>query len=192
MEQARNIFTAGFTGITAGISLIQHVTNSASGNRANDSSDDENTDIAEDEEFIQHGMRGILVFTTMSIRTGKKKMIHINLARCSIIQYHDNKRKVFNCSDVQTISKNTDKFIVVEFRGTLDVQSKQKRFFFDSEQSADKFLQYVEFISEFGKPIRQAFTQIDFTKSNRILKDDLEQALAKVDLQVDEAKLSKM
>jgi hypothetical protein len=190
MEQARNLFTAGFTGITAGISLIQHVTSTAA--KGYDSSDDENADLAEDEEYIQHGARGIIVFTTMSIRTGKKKMIHINLARCTITQYHDNKKKVFSCSDVQTISKNTDKFIVVEFRGPLDVQSKQKRFFFDSEQSADKFLQYVEFISEFGKPIRQAFTQIDFTKSNKISQGDLEQALAKVDLQVDDDKISQM
>lgn len=186
MQEARNLLSAG---LNAGFSLIQQVANVRN---ANDSSDDEVTDLNEDEEFIQRGSRGILVFTTISIRTGKKKMVHLHLYRGSITQYNDNKKTVFICSDIQSITKNTEKFIVVEFRGAMEVQTRQKRFLFESEAIADRFQQYVEFVNEFGRVIRQSFNQIDYTRTGRINRDDLEEALLRVDLQTDADAVTKM
>ena len=188
MLEARNFLSAG---LNAGITLIQQVAANAR-NNGNDSSDDENTDLNENEDFIQRGARGILVFTTFSVRTNKTKMVHINLYRGTVTQYHENKKKVFQCTEIQSITKNSEKYIVIEFRGNMEVQSRFKRFLFESEVMTDRFQQYIEFLNEFGKPIRQAFNQIDYTRTGRINRDDLEEALLRVDLQADEDTVTKM
>jgi predicted HTH transcriptional regulator len=174
--------------LNAGISLIQQaaaVAQAAVRNPA-DSSDDETTDQNEDENYILKGTRGIQVFPILSVRTGKRKVIHVNLYKSQIIQYSaDSKKRVFQCSDIVNLIRTSEKNVSVEFRGVIEMQNKTKKFSFETETSAERFFQYVEFIIELGKGIRQSFNQIDTTRKGKILSEDLQAALARVDLPSD-------
>ncbi len=170
---ARNLFKAG-------ISFLQQVANSK-----NDSSEeDEPESLVEDEDYIKNGQKGILVFRSYSVKSDRYKTLHINIYKAQFVQYSENKKKIYACSDIQTIFRNADNNVVVEIKRPMEMQRHQKKLIFETELMASKFHQYVEFIKEFGKQLRSAFNQIDFTRSGVIEFVDLKKAMSKVDLKV--------
>lgn len=186
-EQARGIFTAG---MNVGLSILNTVTRSG-----NDSSDDGEIDNYEDEAFIKNGTRGIIVYTSLSIRTGKKKMVHLNLYKNTITQYHDSgkKKKSISCSDIINISNYTDRIIYVEYKGAMEVQTHTKRFMFENELTTINFINQINLLHEFGKILKYSFNQIDISKTGRIDRDNLRIALNKVDLNdISEDSITKM
>jgi len=175
--------------LSAGVSLLQQVT--TVGGR-NDSSDDEKTDQAENEDYITKGTRGVVVFNTFSVRTKKPKYVHIHLYSGTITQYYQSRKKAYQCSTIVNITRNSEIMITIEYPGIMDVQYRSKKFYFESEAAADKFQQYIECLNEMGKFISQAFNSIDYTKSGKIARDDLEIALARCDLNFSPDNIEKM
>eukprot|EP00981_Chlorochromonas_danica_P003236 scaffold633_cov288-Ochromonas_danica.AAC.71 len=184
-RKANNLFTAS---LHAGVNLIQQVASF----RGADSSDDERIDVQDIDDFMSNGSRGVLTFPVTSQRTGRKKMLHLHLYKAKIMQYHDGKKRVYPCGDIITIEKESSMQILMEMRQPIDLKIRQKRLLFDSEAAADKFLQYIEFLNEFGKTIKQAFNAIDYTRSGAIRAEDLASALRRVDLHVDSTTLDQM
>lgn len=184
--KSRNFLAAG---ISASLSLIQTVAG-----RNADSSDDEGaTDQNEDEDYIQRGVRGVLVFPIISIRTGKHKVLHLNLYKSQIVLYSSqSKKKSFQCSDIVNLLRTSERNVSIEFRGVIDVQVKTKKFSFETEASAERFHQYVEFMIELGKGIKQSFNHIDYSRKGKISPEDLQSALARVDLPSDPSTVDKM
>lgn len=181
----KNIFAAG---LSASISLIQQV----AGRNNGDSSDDETIDLNEDEDYIQKGVRGVVVFPIQSARTGKKKTIHLQLYKSQLVQYYEGKKRVSQCSDILNFMRTSEKQAQLEIRGVIEMQTKTKRFNFETESSAEKFHQYLEFMIELGKGVKQAWNQIDTMKKGKIVSEDLQLALAKVDLPSDADTVEKM
>lgn len=177
-RKANSLFNAG---IHAGVNLIQQVASF----RGADSSDDERVDIQDAEDFITNGGRGILTFPVSSVRTGKAKVLHLHLYKAKLLQYHEGKKRVYPCSEILSMEKETTSQILLEMRQPIDLKIRTKRLQFESEAAADRFQQYVEFINEFGKTIKLAFNQIDYTRSGRVGHEDLANALRRVDLQVE-------
>jgi hypothetical protein len=165
--------------LSVGANLLSHVTSAAG---RNDSSDDEKTDLTENEEYIVRGKRGVIVFNTYSIRSKKPKYVHINLHSCTITQYYQSRKKVYQISNIVNIMRNTETMITLEYPGIMDVQFRCKKFLFQTEAGADKFHQYIECLNEMGKHIAESFDSIDYTKSGKIARDDLEIALSRCDL----------
>jgi hypothetical protein len=178
MERAKNLITTGFN------TLLHHVTK---GKEEDALSDEEQIPQNETEAYIEKGVRGILVFQTTSLKTGKKKFLHLNLQKSVLVSYHESSRRVTNCSDIVSVTKFAEKQINLELRG-----NRSKGIIFDKEGIADRFHKYLEFIIEQGKAIKRAFNEIDYTRTNQIQRPDLERALVKADLEVDDDSISKM
>eukprot|EP00981_Chlorochromonas_danica_P010894 scaffold3531_cov235-Ochromonas_danica.AAC.2 len=184
-RKANNLFTAS---LNAGVNLIQQVASLGGA----DSSDDERIDVQDIEDFMSNGSRGVLSFPVTSQRTCRKKMLHLHLYKAKIMQYHEGKKRVYPCGDIINIEKEVSAQILMEMRQPIDLSIRQIRFLFDSDVAAEKFLQYVEFLNEFGKTIKQAFNAIDYTRSGAIRAEDLASALRRVDLHVDSTTLDQM
>jgi hypothetical protein len=180
-KQARSIFRAGF-------SLLQQVAQQP----RLESSDDESDEPADSEDFIRNGHRGIVVFKTYSIKSDREKMIHINLYKGQVIQYYENRKRTYQCEDIQSITRNSDNNIVMEVKKNMNLQVQCKKLIFESDQLAHQFHQYIEFINESGRCTRSAFNQIDYKRTGVISCLDLRKALARVDLQATEQDIINM
>lgn len=183
-NRARNLLS---TGISTGISIFNTVASNF--NAADDASsgDEERPNVAETDSYVEKGIRGVLVFPTTSQKTGKRKMIHINLYKSQFISYHDGHKRVHSCSDVLSTAKVSELQINMELKG-----NRRKRIIFDGEGMADKFHMYMEFINEQGRAIRRAFNDIDVNRSGRIVRGDLERAMMKTDLAADNEVIERM
>lgn len=182
-SRARSLLS---TGINTGLSIFNTVASNFNG--ADESSgDEEHVAPAETDTFVEKGARGIIVFPTTSQKTGHRKMMHINLYKMHFVTYHDGNKRMHPCSDVLSIYKVSELQVNVEMKG-----GRSKRIIFDKEGMADRFHMYIEFINEQGRAIRRAYHEIDVRRTGRVLRGDLERALAKVDLVVDEEGLERM
>lgn len=184
--RARNLLSSG---LNSGFSLLQQVTNNISKNEDSDGElyDASTPQVPENEAYIMKGMRGVLVFPTTSMKDGQRKMLHINIAKAHWITYHNTGKRVHLCSDIISLTKVSENQINLEMKG-----NRSKKISFDKEGLADKFYTYMQFINEQGRAIAKAFNQIDYTKTGRISRTDLEKALVKADLRVDEDTITKM
>jgi Ca2+-binding EF-hand superfamily protein len=182
-NRARSLLS---TGLNTGLSLLNSVASNF--NQADESSgDEEHVAPAETDSFVERGARGIIVFPTTSQKTGHRKMMHINLYKLHFITYHDGNKRMHPCSDVLNIYKVSEQQVNVEMKG-----GRTKKIIFDREGMADRFHMYIEFINEQGRAIRRAYHEIDVGRTGRINRYDLERALVKVDLVVDEEGLERM
>lgn len=180
-KQARNLFKAGF-------SLLQQVSSQKSG----DSSDDECSEIAENEDYISNGQRGVVVFKTYSVRSDRHKILHLNLYKAQVVQYYDNKKRTYQCDDFHSITRNSDNNVLIEIKKPLTLQTHYKKIIFESDQLAHQFHQYIDFINESGKSTKNAFNQIDYKRTGIISCPDLRKALARVDLKASEQDIINM
>ena len=180
-KHARSLFQAG-------VSLLQQV----SQQQRNDSSDEEQSEIADSEDFIANGQRGIVVYKTYSVKSDREKILHLNLYKAQIVQYYDSRKRTYQCEDVQSISHNSDNNIVLEVKRNMNLQSHFKKIIFPNDQLAHEFHQYIEFMNESGKSTKSAFNQIDYKRTGIISGPDLKRALAKVDLDATEQDISNM
>lgn len=182
-SRARSLLS---TGINTGLSILSSVASNF--NAADESSgDEEHVTQAETDYFVEKGARGILVFPTTSQKTGLRKMMHINLYKMHFVTYHDGNKRLHPCSDVISIYKVSETQVNVEMKG-----GRSKKIIFDKEGMADRFHMYIEFINEQGRAIRRAYHEIDIGRTGRITRSDLERALMRVDLVVDEEGLERM
>lgn len=182
-SRARSLISTGFN---TGLSILSSVASNF--NQADESSgDEEHVAPAENDSFIEKGARGIIVFPTTSQKTGHRKMMHINLYKMNFVTYHDGNKRMHPCSDVLNIYKVSEQQVNVDLKG-----GRSKKIIFDKEGMADRFHMYIEFINEQGRAIRRAYHEIDINRSGRINRSDLERALMKVDLLVDEEGLERM
>lgn len=132
------------------------------------------------------------MFKTYSVRSDREKIIHVNLYKGQFIQYYDNKKRTYQCEDIQSITRNSDNNVVIEVKKSMTLQTHCKKIIFDTDQLAHQFHQYIEFINESGRCTRTAFNQIDYRRTGFISCPDLRRALARVDLQVSEQDIINM
>ncbi|KAJ1402830.1 hypothetical protein B484DRAFT_424379 [Ochromonadaceae sp. CCMP2298] len=176
--KARSLFNAGLT-------LLQQVS------QKNDSSDEE-TEVEENEEYINNGARGVIVFQAISARTERPKVLHVNLYSQRVVQYYDAGKRTFQCEDIQSVSRNAEKHVLLEVRRGMTLQAHVKRIVFDTERTAHLFHQYIEFINESGRSVKAAFNQIDYRRSGLVSASDLRRALVRVDLHATDEEIAAM
>jgi hypothetical protein len=177
---AKNISKFGF-------SILQQVAQ-----QKVDSSDDESSEIVENEDFINNGQRGIVVYRTYSVKSDKIKVLHINLYKAQVVQYYDSKKRTYSCDDIIGITRNSDNNVVIEIKRQLSLNSHFKKIIFEAESQAHQFHQYIEFINESGKSTKLAFNQIDYRKTGYISFADLHRAMARVDIKVTDQDVDNM
>ena len=180
-KQARNIFKAGF-------SLLQQVAQQQRG----DSSDDECSEVVENDDFIANGQRGIVVFKTYSVKSDRQKILHLNLYKAQVVQYYENKKRTYLCEEFHSITRNSDNNVLIEIKKPLTLQTHYKKIIFESDQLAHQFHQYIDFINESGRSTKAAFNQIDYKRTGIISCPDLRTALARVDLKASEQDIINM
>jgi hypothetical protein len=141
-------------------------------------------------EYIDNGMRGILVFKAYSVKSDRHKILHLNLYKGLISQYTDTCKRTYSIEDVQRVSRNKFNHVVVEVKRLGLTQ--QKAVLFESDEIAASFHQYVEFLKESGGSVKTAFRQIDYMRIGFIDSQCLQKALARVDLRVSQADTLRM
>jgi hypothetical protein len=156
----------------------------SSSKQSDNSSDDEAPGFADDADYIHNGQRGIVVLSCHCLRTDKKKIFHIHLYSGQIYQYAEGRRKIYNCSDVTNVIVRSDKTVLVDMKKTRG--HVQKRYFFETEDDALKYQQYIEFRNDTGTVIRSSFDQIDRKGQKLITVAALKMALRVSDLEVTE------
>lgn len=109
-----------------------------------------------------------------------------------LTQYCDGKKKTYPISHIVQIYKNNDNHVVIDLKKPGEMQTKTKKFIFDSNDYAMKFLKYIEYIRENGKILKQAYDSIDYKRVGRINNNELYKALASVDLKVSMEDIHKM
>lgn len=180
-KQARSIFKVG-------ISLFQQVAQQ----QRNDSSDDEGNEIEENEDFINNGQRGIVVYKTYSVKSDKQKIMHLNLYKAQVVQYCESKKRTYLCEEFVSISRNADNNVLIEIKKPMSIQTQYKKIILETDQLAHQFHQYIEFINESGRSTKTAFNQIDYRRTGIISCPDLRKALARVDLKASEQDIINM
>lgn len=183
-NRARSILTAG---LNSGLSFLQQVASNLS--KDDDTSDEKafQESIVDDENFINNGVRGIIVFFIASIADGKKEALHLYLYKSIICVYSKNGKYYYPTTDIVNITRLSELKVQIETKS-----NGVKVLLFEQEVMAYKFHMYVEYLNEQGANIRKAFNAIDYTKSGRICKEDLEKALMKTDLVVTSDDVDKM
>jgi hypothetical protein len=112
MDKARSLLNAGIT-------LLQQVSQ-----KGGDSSDEETAEVVENEDYINNGARGVIVFRAMSARTERQKVLHVNLYRAQVVQYYDSGKRTFQCDDIQSVNRVSDNHVLVEVRRGMGTHVK--------------------------------------------------------------------
>lgn len=118
----------------------------------NNSSDDE-ANANNDEQFVQNGGRGIVVFKAFCAKTERNKVFHLHLHSGHIHQYVDKKRKVFHVHDVISINHRPIEkkhYYFIDIKKHNDVSVRQKKYIFDDEEKGSQFKKALEFRKEYG------------------------------------------
>lgn len=161
------------------------------GGNGSESSEDE-CPCADDQGFIQNGERGVLVFNVYCVKTDRGKTFHVHLYDGTIVQYMEKSKKIFNCSNILSISIRNDHNVVIDIQKNHGIAKKQKRYIFDSDENASIFKRYIEYINEYGSVIRSAFDIMDRKKTQLITMTSLRSALGALDIHFNEGRMRDM
>jgi hypothetical protein len=159
--------------------------------QGDESSDEEPAHVLENDEFIRNGQRGIVVLKCAPVGVeDKAKILHIHLYSGQVYQYKNGKRKCHSCAQLSNVSLHHDGVVTVDMqRRGLTVQ---KRYVFDSEESALLYQKYIEFRNDTGVIVKAAFDAIDRRGAKLITYGQLRAALRSVDLSVSENHIHQM
>lgn len=164
---------------------------SASKREDDASSDDEHAlQTSEDESFIKHGHRGIVVLKCHCLKSDRQKILHLHLYSGQLFQYIDGKRKISLASDICGILVRADFTVVVDVRrnrGTV-----RKIYAFDSQEASLQYQRYIEFRNDTGTVVRSAFDAIDRRGAKLITAVLLQIALKGMDILASERDIKAM
>lgn len=151
-----------------------------------------------DEEIEECGDKsdysGIVEFRDVyCVKTHRVKTLQIHLYSRFMYQFVGDKKKKVACQDIQSVAKKQDSHqVVVSVKRSFDLTAKQKKYIFDNDNSASKFIKYIKFVNGTGLVVRFAFSQIEEKDSNFATKQSLLCAFKSVDIAVSEADIIAM
>lgn len=148
--------------------------------------------VNENEDYILNGARGVVSFQTYSIKSDRQKAIHINLYTRQMIEYYDNIKRTLSCDDIYSINRPNDNNCLIELQLQKSMGRKTKKIIFASDTMAHRFHQYIEFLHDSGKQVKESFHQIDYRNTSVISGTDLSRALARIDLKASDEDIHNM